>query len=280
VATPIQLDSLSNHQVVEGEHVYGYGSGFVGVTGVQVGNQWAPDFRVDGATIVTFTIPHGAGGATEWVIVHGADGTSSPCVGEGQRVTYGDPLAAPTPKLKLDSLTPDTITVGRGDSYWLLGAGLSHVSVVQVGHSGILYETHDDDRMILHLPDELRVDAGATHVTITLHRPDGGSATLSVPCITIKDATDTGPPAVLSVDPNPVPSAGGRLTIHGGGFQEVKSVTVGPVEATIESAHPDVLVVSVGDLSAHLGSRLGVQVITAYGQNWPIDNSDHVTVTH
>jgi hypothetical protein len=109
---------LSNHQVTAGESVYGYGSGFEDVTGVEVGSEWAPDFRVDGTTVVTFTVPHGAGGATEWVV--------------------------------------------------------------------------------LHVPEQLRVDAGATSVPVQVFGADGAGGTLQVPCIQIADATSAGgAPAVL-----------------------------------------------------------------------------------
>ena len=279
VAGPIQLDSLSNHVVSAGEQIYGYGSGFVDVAGVQVGTEWATDVRGDGGTVVSFTVPNGAGGASEWVIVHGQDGTTSPCVDDEQRITYRDPLDAPAPRLRLDSLTPDTITVGHADTYWLLGAGLSQASIVTVGHSGVQYETYDDGRLILHLDELLRVDAGATAVDIKVMSANG-DATLTVPCKQLSDTRDAGgPPAVLSVAPTSLPSSGGRLTIEGGGFQDVQWVHVGAAEVTIESTHESVIVVQVGSLADFVGERLGVEVCNSYGQNYAIDNYDHITVT-
>jgi hypothetical protein len=279
VTTPIQLDSLSNHQVSPGDHVYGYGSGFEGVNGVQVGTEWATDFRVDGTTVVTFTVPHGAGGATEWVIVHRSDGTSSPCVGGAQQLTYLDPLAAPIDRLRLDSLTPETITVGRADSYWLLGSGLSAVSILTVGHSGCEYETYDSERLILHVPEQLRVDTGATSVEIKVFSPNG-DGTLTVPCMQIADATSAGgAPAVLSVEPTSLPGAGGRLTIYGGGFQEVTWVHVGGTVATIESLHHDVIVAQVGSLEDSVGRKVGVEVGNDMYQSYAVDERDHIAVT-
>jgi hypothetical protein len=88
-----------------------------------------------------------------------------------------------------------------------------------------------------------------------------------------------GPPAVLSVDPTTLPSDGGRLTIHGGGFLGVQWVHVGAADVTIESVHEGVLVVQVGSLADAVGQRLGVEVCNEYGQNYAIDNYDHITVT-
>ena len=277
---PIRLDSLSNHEVTAGQHIHGYGSGFEAVIGVQVGTEWATDFKVDGTTIVSFTVPHGAGGASEWVIVHRGDGTSSPCVGDDQRLTYVDPLAAPNPALRLDSITPETITLGRADSYWVLGAGLSAVSWTTVGHSGCEYETYDDTRLILHVPEQVRVDEGATTVEVKVATPSGPIQSLQVPCTKLADAQVAGgPPAVLNVDPTSLPSSGGRLTIHGGGFTELQWVHVGAADVTIESAHEAVIVVHVGSLADYVGQRLGVEICNKYGQNYAIDNYDHITVT-
>lgn len=278
MAGPIQLDSLSNHQVSSGESIYGYGSGFEGVTGVQVGAEWAPSFHVDGTTVVTFTVPHGAGGATEWVIVHRSDGTSSPCVGDGQLITYASPLDAPPAALRLDSLTPDTITVGRADSYWLLGAGLSKVTAVVIGRSACSYETYDDERLVMHVPEHATADSGETHVEIKV-MGHTGDATLSVPYVSFVDsASANGPPSVFSVEPTSLPSTGGQLTIRGGGFQGVQWVRIGDAEVTIESAHHDVLVVQVGSLAHSAGERVGVEVGNDFGQNWAVGTDDHITV--
>jgi hypothetical protein len=280
MSTPIQLDSLSNHQVTEGEYIHAYGSGFENVTGVQVGAEWATELKVDGTTIASFKVPHGAAGASEWVVVHRSDGTSSPCVSDQQRVTYADPLAPPVSALRLDSITPDTITLGRADSYWILGAGLSTASWASVGHSGCEYETYDETRLILHVPEQVRVDEGATTVEIKVGSPSGPVQSLHAPCIKLKDAQSAGgPPAVLSLDPVSLPSSGGRLTIHGGGFQNVQWVHVGPAEVTIDSVHHDTIVVTVGSLEQYVGERLGVEVCNDFGQNWAIDSHDHLTVT-
>jgi hypothetical protein len=202
VAGPIQLDSLSNRLVAAGEHISGYGSGFADVAGVQVGSEWATDVRAAGGTVVSFTVPNGAGGASEWVIVHGQDGTTSPCVDDEQRITYRDPLESPAPGS--DGRTPDTM----------------------------------------------------------------------------RDTQDVGsPPAVLSVAPTSLPSSGGRLTIDGGGFQDVQWVHVGAADVTIESTRESVIVVRVGSLADFVGERLAVEVCNSYGQNYAIDNYDHITVT-
>lgn len=275
---PIQLDSLSNHQVAPGETIYGYGSGFEGVTGVQVGAEWASYFKVDGTTVVTFTLPHGAGGATEWVILHRSDGTSSPCLGDGQLVTYASPLDAPAAPLRLDSLTPDTLTIGRADTYWLLGAGLSKVTAVVIGQHGCGYEAYDDERLVLHVPENVTLDAGSTTVGIQV-MAHTGDATLTVPCHQlVDDSSAGGPPSVFSVEPTSLPSTGGQLTIYGGGFQGVQWVHVGDAEVTIESAHHDVLVVHVGSLAHSAGGRVGVEVGNDFGQNWAVGDSDHITV--
>ena len=278
MSTPIQLDSLSNHQVSPGESIYGYGSGFDGVTGVQVGTEWAPYFKVDGTTVVTFTLPHGAGGASEWVVLHRGDGTSSPCVGDEQRITYVNPLDAPAAPLRLDSLTPDTVTIGRADTYWLLGAGLSKVTAVVIGRNACGYETYDDQRLVMHVPELVTVDAGSTTVDIKV-MGHTGDATLTVPTLQLVDAESAaGPPSVFSVEPTSLPSSGGQLTIYGGGFQGVQWVHVGDADVTIESAHHDVLVVHVGSLAHSAGGRVGVEVGNDFGQNWAVGDSDHITV--
>src|SRR3954449_216215 len=116
-----RVDSLSNHQVTAGQQIFAYGAGFTGATRVRVGEEEATHvFQYDDTTI-GFTVPAQPGGSTNWVVVVGADGTGSPCVGDGQLVAYLDEvLDAPRGTLRLDSITPSPVVTGRADSYWVL----------------------------------------------------------------------------------------------------------------------------------------------------------------
>src|SRR6266851_2447862 len=113
------IDSLSQHQAAPGQSLYANGSGFTGATGVQVNDQWADNYVVDGDVSVTFTVPQLDAG-TYWVLVHTADG-ASPCEDTAQQLTIADPTGA---ALSLTSITPDTVVVGDETSYYLAGSGL------------------------------------------------------------------------------------------------------------------------------------------------------------
>lgn len=104
------IDSLSNHQVTAGQHVRASGTGFVDVSAVQVGDAWADDVRAEaGGTLVGFTVPAQPEGSSAWVIVHLADGSSSPCEGDAQFVTYTSSVLDPPPgELRVESIVPDT----------------------------------------------------------------------------------------------------------------------------------------------------------------------------
>src|SRR5262249_46456265 len=110
------------HQVTPGQIVWAYGAGFTGTAKVTVGDAAATDLINYDDTTLGFTVPAQPGGSTNWVQVTGADGSTSPCEGDGQLVTYlNDVLDPPRGRLKLDSVTPSPITAGRADNYWLVG---------------------------------------------------------------------------------------------------------------------------------------------------------------
>ena len=52
----------------------------------------------------------------------------------------------------LTALIPETVTLGRADTYWLTGSGLSMTAGVIIGNDAAAYETHDDTRLMLHIP--------------------------------------------------------------------------------------------------------------------------------
>src|SRR5215213_9358672 len=147
-----QIDSLSNHRIGVGDpmrSIFVRGSGFQGATGVQVGDQWA-DFIV---------------GTTQWVIVHTPEGTS-PCVGDAQLITVDDITDVPPAVLRVDEMVPPTIALGRSDTYWLMGTGLSQVTMAGIGSTPCPVESYDDTRLMLHIPQA--VDGAADGATVEL----------------------------------------------------------------------------------------------------------------
>lgn len=260
-----RVDSLSNYQVTAGQQIYAYGAGFAGATRVTVGDVEATHvFSADDVTIL-FTLPDQPGGSTNWVVVTGADGTTSPCVGAAQLVTYVDGVTdQPRGALRLDGVTPSPIVAGQPNSYWVLGSGLSDVNVVIVGGHGCNYETHDDARLVIEVP---AFDHDSSKPTVLLRVHDSQThADLDVPCVTIADASPAaGTPWVGHLEPSELPVTGGRLVVHGGSLGDVTAIDVGGVEATIEEIHDDQVIVHVGSLAGHEHQQLMVVAVTPRG---------------
>ena len=260
-----RVDSLSNYQVTAGQQIYAYGAGFAGATRVTVGDAEATHvFSADDVTIL-FTLPDQPGGSTNWVVVTGADGSTSPCVGDAQLVTYLDGVIdPPRGALRLDSVTPSPIVAGRPNDYWLVGSGLSDAGVVMVGGQACDFETHDDARLIMRVP-AFHHDSSQPAVEVKVHDQQT-SATLAVPCVTEADATPpAGPPWVGHLDPEELPATGGRLVVHGGSLSDVTAIDVGGIDATIEEIHDDQVVVSLGSLAGYEHQQLMVVAVTPRG---------------
>ena len=273
-----RIDSLSNHRVSSQQTIYVNGSGFTGATGVQVGSDWAADFIVDGDTVITVTLPELPGGSTNWVIVYGADGSTSPCDGDAQLLTVDAPEDAPPAALRLDSLTPDTITLGRADTYWLQGAGLSQAGSVTLASSACVFESYDETRLIVHVPEQVNGATGGQDAELTV-TVGSKMASLTVPCVAAPSAQEAGagPPSLTGVSPTELGVDGGQLTVQGMHLEGVQKASVGDVWCTVESTDYHQVVLSVPSLSGYEGQSL--QVCVNDGANASGETDIVVTVT-
>jgi len=257
-----RVDSLSNYQVTAGQQIYAYGAGFTGAMKVTVGDAEATHVYTAEDTSIVFTLPRQPGGSTAWVVVTGADGSTSPCVGDAQLVTYlDDVLDPPRGPLRLDSVTPTPIVAGRPDDYWLLGSGLSGAVAVILDGTACDYETHDDGRLVIRVP-AFHHDSSRPTAELKVHTHET-FATLAVPCVIEADVVPSdSPPWVGHLEPPELPAAGGRLVVRGGALREVTNVLVGGTDAVIEEVHDDHVLVSVGSLAGHEHEELMVVAVT------------------
>jgi hypothetical protein len=257
-----RIESLSNHRIAMGDSMHSIfvrGSGFVNVTGVQVGDQWAESFVVDGDSIITITLPHLTAGTTNWVIVHTTDGTS-PCEGDAQLITVDALTDAPPAELRLTELVPPTIALGRSETYWLVGTGLSQVTMAQIGGTACPVESYDDTRLMVRIPDA--VDGGADGATVELlvSATGGRMATIKATCSAPVKPHEEGYPIVTGVDPTHLGVAGGRIVVQGVRLDWVNSVSVGAIACTIESTSADSVTAIVPSLDGHRGESLPIAV--------------------
>jgi hypothetical protein len=259
-----RVDSLSNYEVTPGQTVWAYGAGFTGARRVSVGDADATELINYDDVTLGFTVPKQPGGSSNWVQVTGADGTASPCEGSGQLLTYADEvLDPPRGEFRLDSVTPSPITAGRADSYWLQGSGLSAVSLVLIEDNNCSFETHDDARLIFHVP-EFRHDSGQPTATLRVHTANT-SKDLDVDCVTLADVVPTdAQPWIGHLEPTELPPSGGSFTVHGGALREVLQVTVGGIEATIDDRHDDHIDVTVGSLADYAYTEVPVVAVTEH----------------
>jgi hypothetical protein len=255
-----QIDSLSNHRIGVGDpirSIFVRGSGFRGATGVQIGDQWA-EFIVDGDEIITVTLPHLLAGTTQWVIVHTPEG-ASPCVGDAQLITVDDITDVPPAALRLDEMVPPTIALGRSDTYWLVGAGLSQVTMAGIGSTPIPVESYDDTRLMLRIPEG--VDGGADGATVELQVfAPSGHATLNISCSAPVTPHEEGWPVLTSVEPTRLGVDGGRIVVQGARLDWVTTVLVGTVACALESTSAGTLYAMVPSLEGHRGETLTVSV--------------------
>lgn len=260
-----RVDSLSNYQVTAGQNVWAYGAGFTGAKKVTVGDAEATEIVCYEDNTIGFHVPKQLGGTSQWVQITGADGSVSACDGNAQLVTYLDEVFdQPRGELRLDSVTPSPITVGRADSYWLLGSGLSAVSVIVLdGHHSCDFETHDDERLVIHVP-EFNHPTSQTTMQLSVNTAHA-RAELQVECVSLDDVVpDDHAPAIGHLEPPQLPASGGRLTLWGSGLNSVTSVSVGTLDATIEELHADHIVVTVGSLADHVHDMVNVSAVTPH----------------
>ena len=262
-----RIDSLSNHRIGVGDpirSIFVHGSGFVNVTGVQVGDQWAESYIVDGDSIITVTLPHLTAGTTNWVIVHTAEGTS-PCEGDSQLITIDDITDVPPAELRLDEIVPSSIALGRRETYWLVGTGLSQVTMAQIGGTACPVESYDDTRVKVQIPES--VDGGADGATVELMvaASGGRTATIKMSCSAPVAPHEEGYPVVTSVEPTRLGVEGGRIVIKGVRLDWVNSVSVGTIACTVDSASADTVSATVPSLEGHRGETL---LITVTNPSW------------
>jgi hypothetical protein len=256
-----RVDSLSNHRIGVGDplrSIFVYGSGFRDVTGVQVGDAWAESLQVDGESIITVALPHLTAGTTNWVIVHTLDG-SSPCEGDGQLLTVDDLTDVPPAELRLDGMEPATIALGRADTYWLSGSGLSQVTMAHIGGTACRVESYDDNRLVLYIPEAVDGGSDGATVEVEVFAPHQ-SATLRVSCSAPVAPHEDGWPVVTGVEPTRLGVEGGRIVVQGVRLDRVMTVTVGPVTCQVESASAGSVTAVVPSLEGHRGETLEVAV--------------------
>lgn len=259
---PPRIDSLSNHRIGVGDpmrSIFVRGSGFVGVTGVQVGDQWAESFVVDGDSIITITLPHLTAGTTNWVIVHTAEG-ASPCEGDAQLLTVDDITDVPPAELRLTEVVPPTIALGRREDYWLVGTGLSQVTMAQIGGTACPVESYDDTRLKVTIPES--VDGGSDGATVELMVSASGGRTerIRMTCTAPVQPHEEGYPIITGVEPTHLPVEGGRITVHGARLDWVNTVSVGTISCTIESTSASSVTALVPSLEGHRGEALPIAV--------------------
>ena len=226
---------------------------------MQVGDQWAASYIVDGDTIITVTLPHLTAGTTNWIIVHAADG-SSPCEGDAQLLTVDDITDVPPAELRLDEIVPSTIALGRRETYWLMGSGLSQVTMAQIEGTACPVESYDDTRVMVHIPET--VDGGADGATVELMVSASGGriATIKMTCSAPIKPHEEGYPVITGVEPSRLGVEGGRIVVQGVRLDWVNSVSVGTISCAIESTSADTVQAVVPSLEGHRGEILPIAV--------------------
>jgi IPT/TIG domain len=252
------------------------GSGFTDVSGIQVGDAWVEDYRVDGDSIITITLPHLTPGTTNWVVVYVGD-EASPCEGEAQLLTVDDLLDVPAGDLSVTGMEPSTIAVGREESYWLLGTGLSRVRYAVIGSSACAVESYDDNRLIVRVPADCDgVVEGAT-VTLKVFSPTE-DASLTVTCHGPAPEPTTGPfwPGIFSIEPDRLGVGGGEVVVTGYRLTDVIALYVDTIECAVHDVQEDRLRATVPSLEGREGTRLSISVTDG---TWASPHTEaHLTV--
>ena len=259
---PPQISSLSLHEVIRGsgQAVFVYGTGFGEVTQASVGDVRV-DVRVDGDEVLTLHPPD-LEPNDYWVQVHAPDG-SSPLVDAQQvlRITAAS-ADGPGSRLEVTGLTPTKITLGRSDTYWVHGNGLSGVTAVLLGSTPCRFEGYDDTRLVLVSPEqvpELEADgvltleavgtAGSARFDVTCRVP---ATPLSFPL----DPSEHRYPMVLGIEPTTVGMAGGTVRVSGANFTMATRFFLGRTECAVFDVAESSLAATVPPAAGYDGEFL------------------------
>ncbi|HEX9258884.1 MAG TPA: IPT/TIG domain-containing protein [Acidimicrobiales bacterium] len=245
-----RIERLSQHQRNAGDtgDIFIYGDGFRTVTAVWFGEQQAPSYRVDGETVITVTPPDVPPGEPVWVIVQTDEDGYSECEGDAQVFTV---LSSDAPAvggdLLLDSVTPEEVTIGREETYWLTGSGLSGVTGVMLASSACQFESYDDTRLMFTTPAEIRDVKRDEGNTLAVFGSNGQSKELTIVCRSVPEQSENSTwfPSINGADPAEVGTEGGYiLTLQGDSLNGVTEVYLGDIQLA------DVQVISATQVQA------------------------------
>jgi hypothetical protein len=252
---------MSLHEVVRGsgQAVFLYGSGFSQVSQASVGDVRV-DVHVDGDDTITIYAPD-LEPNDYWVQVHAPDG-SSPLTDGQQTLRITAAAGSQGARLELTGVTPTEITLGRSDTYWVHGYGLSGVTAVFLGSVGCRFEGYDDTRLVIHSPEhvpELDADgvlklqaigtAGTGEFDVYCRVPE---TPVSFPI----DPADHRYPMILAIDPTTVGMAGGRIRVSGANFTMATRFLVGEVECQVSDVSESALTATVPSAAGSDGEFL------------------------
>jgi hypothetical protein len=252
---------MSLHEVVRGsgQAVFLYGTGFSEVTQASVGDVRV-EVLVDGDGTITI-YPPDLEPHDYWVQVHAPDG-SSPLVDIQQTLRITAPEGGQGARLELTGLTPTEIMLGRSNTYWLHGNGLSGVTAVFLGSVACRFEGYDDTRLVIYSPEhvpELDADgmleiqaigsAGNAEFDVYCRLPE---APVSFPI----DPAEHRYPMILGIDPTSVGMAGGRVRVSGANFTIATRFLVGDVECQVSDVGDSALTATVPAAAGYDGQFL------------------------
>jgi hypothetical protein len=256
---------LSVREVNEGagQRLYVNGEDFREVTAVWFGDVWSRDYRVDGTSVITAEVPSLTPGAY-YVVVQSGDNeysdTHDQCVIEVRATSDGDVAAA----LRLDSITPDSITLGRSADYWVKGTGMLGVSAVMLGSSACTFSATDDETLVVTVPEQPR-DVNERTTSLWIYPKRGDALSLTVNVATGPSAAPDDPVVAFMVwgaSPSEVPAAGGQVTLEGDGLTDATRALLGDVDCIITSQERGRLVLQVPPLDGFAGQFLVATVVS------------------
>jgi hypothetical protein len=278
-----RIERMSQHQINSGDTdaIFIYGSGFDQLQGVAFGDEWGDLRNVDGGTVITVVPPHMPAGSECWVVVWCETGESSPCEGDAQwfKVLALDDAPAGG-ELRIDSITPDEITFGRAESYWITGSGLSKVTIVGLANDGCQFEVHSDDRLEFWVREQMDGVVADADNELLINTPDDQKK-LRVMCRSVPGPAPENEaeyPVILAVSPEELSADGGFVTITGHSFLGVVQVLLGDVALlNIDVVSANEVKATVPTLYGYEGQGLEPCVMTNDVASQP--TSARVTVT-
>jgi len=229
-----RIERLSQHQVNHGDDtpIFVYGEGFDSVEGVAFGDEWGDLRNVDGGRVITVVPPSMPAGSSCWVVVWCEGGESSPCENDSQWFSVVALDEAPTGgQLRIDSITPEEITIGQAGDYWVTGSGLGKVTVVRLGSDAPQFEVHSDDRLVFSVKEQISGTTADTECELQIMTPDD-EKTLHIMCRGVPGPAPENEgeyPVILGVAPQELSADGGFVTITGHSFKGVVSASLGDV---------------------------------------------------